>query len=97
MSARATASEDRPERIGSFRPPATAAVRAIRAVYQRYEAHDRDVVPVPATMVAEPRDRADGWERDRGDVRFVGYAVQVERDGPSGERSVERIAQPGFE
>lgn len=89
--------------------PTTATVTTIRAVYQRYEVdgrtsadphgrpRGRHLIPIPATMVAESRDHADGWERDRGDVRFVGYAVHVELDRAPDERTVERRSpRPGL-
>ncbi len=58
--------------------PTSVAVRAINAVYQRFEAHNGTLVPLPGSTVLQPRTRADGREQDDGPLRFIGYTAEVE-------------------
>jgi hypothetical protein len=61
-------------------------VTAIHTVHCRYAPIPRgaatDLYPVPGSGVVDAVRSADGWIPDRGDLKFVGYLVQlvVDRD-----------------
>lgn len=55
-------------------------VAGLEAVYCRYNGSsgsDRGP-PIARSAVRRRRDRVDGWEPDDGDLRFVGYLVEVD-------------------
>ena len=56
-------------------------VKRITAAWCRYRPTSRGartLVPVPGSETFEPRERADGWEPEDADFRFLGYLVEVD-------------------
>jgi hypothetical protein len=60
-------------------------VRAIEAVFCRYVPSERDggsvLAPAAHSGKAIPRSSADGWEKEKDGLTFVGYAVTVDPAG----------------
>jgi hypothetical protein len=53
-------------------------VRTIEAVSCRFAVQGPAFHPVPGTAVIEPRSSADGWEKEDGELNFLGYIVTIE-------------------
>jgi len=65
-------------------PVTVGTVTAIKAVRCRYDrapgGDDKTLYPVEGTVDLREVSRADGWERDEPDLRFVCYLVDVDED-----------------
>lgn len=64
-------------------PPTHGAVRRVRAARCRYvpvAAGSQQRCPAPGSVRLADVDRADGWEREDGEVVFAGYLVDLDVD-----------------
>ncbi|RZU50087.1 hypothetical protein EV385_1850 [Krasilnikovia cinnamomea] len=76
------AAEDHHEDVPEGTPETVGTVRSITAVHCRYapSGAPRELVPVPGSGVLTPLSKADGWTKDRDELRFVGYLVRIATD-----------------
>jgi len=77
--------EDHHGRLSADAPRTWGTVTRIRAVHCRYAptrgGDSRALYPVPGSGVLSDIESADGWTPDHGDVKFVGYLVDLHYDG----------------